>query len=98
MLLKENSDIGTVLGNIIEELEVKNKNKVKYIRCDNSIENLHITREIKILILNMKVEKTSTHTPQKNWVVERDFSYLWTYIRDTINIMYLSGYQRSILW
>ena len=51
--------------------ELRNKGKtVKYIRCDNTGENIKLKEECDRLNLGVEFEFTALNTPQQNGIVE----------------------------
>ncbi len=74
--LKEKSDLKSHVIELIMELYLKYDCKVKYIHCDNAVENEG---------LGVFFEYTATGTPQQNGRVEQKFATLYNQERAMLN-------------
>ena len=79
------------------------KFKTKYLRIDNSGENLklknYLVNNIDFhSIRNVNIEFTDPHTPQQNGVDERIFDYLYDKIRSMLNRAGFPLHLRELFW
>ena len=79
------------------------KFKPKYLRIYNSVENINLKNYLINnigcnYIRNINIEFTSPHTPQKNGVVERIFSFLYDKVRSILNRDGFPMHLRELFW
>jgi hypothetical protein len=75
---KKKSEAADRIISLIQELKLKNKRKVKFIRCHDGGENIAICKE---KALNVLFGYTGSGTPQRNSRVERKLATLYGRIR-----------------
>ena len=90
--------MGEKLEGFIQELEVENKLKVNYVRCDNSGENSWIKQNLLDNGVIENIECMEPHTPKQNRMVERELYFLYSNVRATLNKTNISGFFREKLW
>ncbi len=97
VFLKHKSDLCERLVNFIYNMKSRGT-PIKYIRLDNSGENVAFQKQCDRLFLNIKFEFTSPDTPQQNGRVERKFAILYTYMRSLLNAANLTRDLKNLLW
>ena len=100
ILLKEKSDVSLAMKNIITMIKMKYKMDVKYVRCDNSGENLAFAEDCKKeqKFAHITMEFTAPNTPTQNGKVERAFATLYGRVRSCNNAAGFNSVYRNGLW
>ena len=83
--LKEKSQLCKTVVSLLKELKDTYNKTVKYIRCDNSGENVVLIEKCKQERLGIIFEFTARKTPQQNGRVERKFATLYGRVRAMLN-------------
>jgi hypothetical protein len=71
---------------------------VKFIRCDDTGENVSMKNDQDIKSFGVKFEFSGSRTPQRNGKVENKFQNFYVRIRSMLNGAGLTGDLRSIIW
>jgi transposase InsO family protein len=96
--LKKKSDLSQTVRNLVKDLKVKHKKRVKFIRCDNAGENKAFEKECLKEGLGIQFEWTAPGTPQQNGRVERKFATLFGRVRAMFKAAGLDESKRKGLW
>ena len=94
---RKNESINIVF-NFIQQLKAKSPNLGKYLRMDNSGENVVLKNKLHKEGVDTVVEFTSPNTPEQNGQVERSFATLWGRVRAMLNNSGVDAELRAELW
>lgn len=97
LFLRNKDELTNVMDRVLQALKVGGRN-VKYIRCDNSGENIAFQKFCEAKYAEIKFELTSPGTPQQNGQVERKFATLFSKDRATLHAAKLPIDLRRGLW
>ena len=97
IFLKAKSELKNKMLVLLTDLKIAGIN-VKFIRCDDSGENLAFQKECKVKGINIKFEFSGPRTPQRNGKVERKFQTFYGRIRASLNGAGLKDDLRSGVW
>ena len=91
----EISEIGLTF---INKLKAQGEEKVKFLRMDNSGENVGLKTRLEREKVNVQIEFTAPNIPQQNGKVERSFATLWGRLRAMLNNSGVPIELREKLW
>ena len=82
----------------INKLKSQGEEKVKFLRMDNSGENVALKTRLEREKVNVQIKFTAPNTPQQNGKVERSFATLWGRVRAMLNNSGVPIELREKLW
>jgi hypothetical protein len=95
--LKNKSDLNVKFKTSLTDLKIANQS-VRFIRCDNSGENMTMENDPEIKSFGIKFEFSVPRTPQRNGKVERKLQTLYERIRAMLNGADLGDELRDKIW
>jgi hypothetical protein len=96
--LRRKAETTKKIVEFVEEMKTRDRNMVKFLRCNNSPENKNILQELKKKGINTVIEFTAQGTPEENGKVERMFATLWGQSRAMMNQEKMNEEFRLGLW
>jgi hypothetical protein len=99
IFLKTKSDLPEIMLTWLLQFQKDNSLTVKYIRCDNSGENIRLQSLLhEDKALTVRFELTAPYTPEQNGMVERKYATLYGKVRAMLNWAKFPISLRQLLW
>jgi Reverse transcriptase (RNA-dependent DNA polymerase) len=96
--LTKRSELSEKLIPMLKTISLVSTHRIKYMRCDNSGENVKLSEQCQQQGLGIQFEFSAPGTPQQNGVVERAFATLFGRVRAMMNHARFSAVKRGELW